>query len=917
MSLIFKLGSLFDEKTWGLDSAVRGSSLYKVSSSNVSLGKIDGSWDNDYYALDGLLSAGSSYEVHLTSDTINHGWSSYTQSTNLEFDLYDYYGTLLGSSQVDYSRSMYDDTLTFTVPSNYASWQPYYIDVHGLVFGATDYAVTLNLATSTGSNSNSPAVFSNASYTGSLTVGSQVTSSITYYDADGYSSVTQVAGLLTGWYTQDSSGYLEYLGGDYVDSITLTQDMVGKTLLFNKGFTDALNNLETSDRYTVGVVQSNNSAPTGSVTISGTAQKGQLLTAVTNTIADADGLGTFSYQWLRDGSSISGATSSTYTLTNSDIGSSISVRVSYTDGNGANEAITSTGISVSDSGGGSTSQVDVEGPILTSFSIRDTTLEVGETVYIDYLFADASPLDRVYFSFTDENGNWHSAEDKSWVEGIDGTAELEITSGMLSGSYSIYSVDAYDQSFLQNHSTYYENPAISSTNAVTHSLDLSTLNFTVAGRDSETAESIGAISAINAGSGSDVVLNFYADSDVVGASVNSFDAVVRFDTTGAEYASAEFGDYLGFANSSEDTIILNGISVNGISSSDPLFTLKFKDLDLAADFSVYVSDVIVNGSSLSGSTLVIGGPDTVDVSTTVVTRSGAKMSDVSVSFNDGNETTSVSTAADGIGTKPIAIGSNLQITGSLDYDPSLKSINSQDALDALRLGVGMDTQNGTNTAFDYIAADFNQDGKVSSQDALAILKYAVGLPTSEQAEWIFVDSNGDYSDISRTNTNYAEGISTSGLASATELSLTGILIGDVNDSYSGLVALPTEPTTVVPVGSVSNNANVDTVAPVLNSLSLSNTSLSPGQTLYITADVYDISGLSPYNSYIMYKSESGHTFSSHDTDGDGVYALEIKSDMPSGLYTIDHMRFMDDTSLLNTTMVYSYDVGTAYDFVVA
>lgn len=121
MTQILKLGSLFDEKTWGSDSAVRGSSVYKVSSSNVSLGKIDGSWDNDYYALDGLLSAGSSYEVHLTSDTINHGWSSYTQSTKLEFDLYDYYGTLLGSSQVDYSRSMYDDTLTFTVPSNYAS----------------------------------------------------------------------------------------------------------------------------------------------------------------------------------------------------------------------------------------------------------------------------------------------------------------------------------------------------------------------------------------------------------------------------------------------------------------------------------------------------------------------------------------------------------------------------------------------------------------------------------------------------------------------------------------------------------------------------------------------------------------------------------------------------------------------------
>jgi hypothetical protein len=136
----------------------------------------------------------------------------------------------------------------------------------------------------------------------------------------------------------------------------------------------------------------------------------------------------------------------------------------------------------------------------------------------------------------------------------------------------------------------------------------------------------------------------------------------------------------------------------------------------------------------------------------------------------------------------ITSGSDLTVTGFLDYAQSSKSVTSQDALDALRLSVGMDTQSGTSTAFDYIAADFNQDGKVSSQDALAILKYAVGLPTTEQAEWVFVDSDGDYSDISRTNTNYAEGVTFTDLSSATELSLTGILIGDVNDSYSGLIA---------------------------------------------------------------------------------------------------------------------------------
>jgi hypothetical protein len=216
--------------------------------------------------------------------------------------------------------------------------------------------------------------------------------------------------------------------------------------------------------------------------------------------------------------------------------------------------------------------------------------------------------------------------------------------------------------------------------------------------------------------------------------------------------------------------------------------LNFTDLDASEDFVVYVTDVLVNGSSLEGSTLLIGEPDTFDVSTTVATRDGSKMSDVAIAFTDVNDTTSVLSGKDGVSLASITSGADVTVSGSLDYDTSSKGINSQDALDALRLSVGMDTQSGTSSAFDYIAADFNQDGKVSSQDALAILKHAVGLPTTEQAQWVFVDTNGDYSDISRTNTNYDEGVTITDLASAIELSLTGILIGDVNDSYSGLIA---------------------------------------------------------------------------------------------------------------------------------
>ncbi|MBT6033371.1 MAG: hypothetical protein HOH19_12415, partial [Kordiimonadaceae bacterium] len=67
-----------------------------------------------------------------------------------------------------------------------------------------------------------------------------------------------------------------------------------------------------------------NLSPTGLVTISGTVTEDQVLTA-SNTLADGDGLGTISYQWQRGGTDISGANASTYTITQSDVGTAITV----------------------------------------------------------------------------------------------------------------------------------------------------------------------------------------------------------------------------------------------------------------------------------------------------------------------------------------------------------------------------------------------------------------------------------------------------------------------------------------------------------------------------------------------------------------------------------------------------------------
>jgi hypothetical protein len=70
------------------------------------------------------------------------------------------------------------------------------------------------------------------------------------------------------------------------------------------------------------------------------------LHAGTDTIADIDGLGTFNFQWLRDGAVIAGATSATYTPVAADGSNDISVQVHYTDAFGHAESLTSAAVAV-------------------------------------------------------------------------------------------------------------------------------------------------------------------------------------------------------------------------------------------------------------------------------------------------------------------------------------------------------------------------------------------------------------------------------------------------------------------------------------------------------------------------------------------------------------------------------------------
>jgi len=119
----------------------------------------------------------------------------------------------------------------------------------------------------------------------------------------------------------------------------LTQSDVGKKISVTASYVDSLGNAESVTSDGVGIVNVND-LPTGSVVITGDAQQGKTLTA-SNALADLDGLGTISYQWLSGDAIISGANQTSYTLTAADVNKTISVKASYTDLQNTAESVAS------------------------------------------------------------------------------------------------------------------------------------------------------------------------------------------------------------------------------------------------------------------------------------------------------------------------------------------------------------------------------------------------------------------------------------------------------------------------------------------------------------------------------------------------------------------------------------------------
>ena len=182
--------------------------------------------------------------------------------------------------------------------------------------------------------------------------------------------------------------------GANASNYTLTASEQGQSVQVKVTFTDDADHEETlTSGATSAVAAKPNTPAAGAPTIGGTPQVGETLTADTTGVEDADGLTnvSYSYQWIAGGSDIDGANASNYTLTASEQGQSVQVKVSFTDDADHEETLTS----------GATSAVAAKPntPAAGAPTIGGTP-QVGETLTADTTgVEDADGLTNVSYSY--------------------------------------------------------------------------------------------------------------------------------------------------------------------------------------------------------------------------------------------------------------------------------------------------------------------------------------------------------------------------------------------------------------------------------------------------------------------------------------------------------------------------------------
>ena len=140
---------------------------------------------------------------------------------------------------------------------------------------------------------------------------------------------------------------------------------------------------------------------------------GCTMNAFVSSIRDRDGWdeSTFSYHWLADDAEITGATSSSYTAADTDLGKTLKVRVSYTDDRGNEETLTSLATRV----------VRLRNFLPTGKPVILGTPEVGQTLRVDVSgISDPNGMTNATFTYQWVNTPWTDSDEYTLADSDEG-----------------------------------------------------------------------------------------------------------------------------------------------------------------------------------------------------------------------------------------------------------------------------------------------------------------------------------------------------------------------------------------------------------------------------------------------------------------------------------------------------------------
>ena len=527
-----------------------------------------------------------------------------------------------------------------------------------------------------------------------------------------------------------------------------------------------------------------NYAPTGAVTISGAAAQNQTLSA-SNTLADLNGLGAVTYQWKANGNPIGGATGSSLTLTQVLVGKTISVTASYTDQHGNAESMTSDA---------TTAVANVnDPPTVAAFGNRSAGVNEAVAINLGMLFSDPDG-DVLSFAATGLPGG---------LSIHNGTGQITGTSPGAVGVHhvSVTATDPGNASATLNFDLIIANGNTLTANVVTrgglalpgvvaHEFISETAAGTLYGfrnlsLDTHAVSGVKTLSTDVVATGSSATgaldLTFHS---------NAGTGLQSFELTGPVTAS---NDWTIVTNSS----VANRYGISAIHISEPI-----------------VANTLIGKLSV---TLPATAPGTSIIDLTDATLGDANSPARGLTYNR----VELGSLGQLNATLP---DSNLAI--SLEHGTSdlivagRKPITAADALDALKLSVGLASSQGSSWK-ELIAADMNHDGRVTAADALEILKTSVGINTIQPA-WVFVPNdasvNPNLGAMTRTSVSYHDEFNLASLTAPTSASITGILVGDVNNSWSpptieAMATSATIPPVIVPTTTTTTTTTTTATTP--------------------------------------------------------------------------------------------------------